>query len=391
MACNLSQAGIDYICHNFGDTNFCCVSNGLSWYYTTGGQDYPENGGTQIILGRFAMGLIDSLTMTNPPRGTFTKAQLDAANGSAVNIYDAQEINFHNDPGDTGGECTPAGQWCYIVSEGVADVYNVVSNPTAPDAGQQLWLGWSVKNNGTEPDDLWFKLTINEEVKWEYDFYFEPGESENWGWEIPDGFQEDATIKVEAGHWVGIPYSGGTKHLDDAETIIVPIGSSCSYPNGAHEDIICGDPVYGQDPTHQYTCNDGQWVDDGWTSGCDVSEPCISPDGIHGVTQCGDPAHGQNSDHHYTCNDGQWVDDGWTSECDVSEPCTNPDGSHNSTRCVGLDRYICHDGVWELDMENAPECAAAPPPEIPWTLIIAAGAGAGLLAAGVLLGRKKKK
>ena len=102
----LSLLGIQYICENFGDTSLCCVNTGLSWYYTVGGTDYPETGGTAQIVSRLASGLIDSLTMTNPPRGTFTQAQLNAANESPVTLLDAKEITYHDEPTED--------QWCFI-------------------------------------------------------------------------------------------------------------------------------------------------------------------------------------------------------------------------------------------------------------------------------------
>ena len=103
----LSQDGINYICLNFGDAiNHCCVSTGLSWYYTYGGTDYPETGGTAQIVSRLASGLVDSLTMTSPATGTFTQAQLNTANGSPVTLQDAQQIAAHDEPSE--------GQYCLV-------------------------------------------------------------------------------------------------------------------------------------------------------------------------------------------------------------------------------------------------------------------------------------
>ena len=101
----LTQNGIDYICQNFGDESECCVLTGLSWFYTLDAVDYPETGGTAQIVSRLASGLIDSLTMTNPARGAFTQAQLNAANGGTVTIQDAQSITAHDEVSE--------GQWCY--------------------------------------------------------------------------------------------------------------------------------------------------------------------------------------------------------------------------------------------------------------------------------------
>lgn len=105
----LSQNGIDYICQRFGDINLCCVKTGLSWYYTREGTNYNETGGTAQIISRLASGLIESLTMTSPDRGTFTQAELNAANGSPVTIQDAQEIAYHDEPTEV--------QWCYVAAE----------------------------------------------------------------------------------------------------------------------------------------------------------------------------------------------------------------------------------------------------------------------------------
>ena len=101
----LSQNGLNYICENFGDLNLCCVRTGLSWYYTLEETDYPETGGTAQIVARLASGLIESLTMTNPPRGTFTQAELNTANSGPVTLEDAQLIAEHD---DTSGD-----QWCF--------------------------------------------------------------------------------------------------------------------------------------------------------------------------------------------------------------------------------------------------------------------------------------
>ena len=101
----LSQNGLNYICENFGDINLCCVRTGLSWYYTLAGTNYDETGGTAQIISRLASGLIDSLTMTSPARGTFTQADLNTANSSPVTLEDARLIAEHDD--------TSADQWCF--------------------------------------------------------------------------------------------------------------------------------------------------------------------------------------------------------------------------------------------------------------------------------------
>jgi len=109
----LSELGKQYICQNFGDTSFCCVKTGLSWYYTVAGTNYNETGGTAQIVSRFASGLIASLTMTSPARGAFTKAELDAANGSTVTLQDAKEITYHDESTED--------QWCFIPCEAHTD------------------------------------------------------------------------------------------------------------------------------------------------------------------------------------------------------------------------------------------------------------------------------
>jgi len=101
----LTQNGIDFICQNFGSNDLCCVESGLVWTYYAEGENYPETGGTAQIVSRLASGLVDSLTMTNPARGTFTQADLNNANGSTVTLQDAQVIASHDTPAE--------GQYCY--------------------------------------------------------------------------------------------------------------------------------------------------------------------------------------------------------------------------------------------------------------------------------------
>ena len=102
----ITDLGKQYICLNFGDANFCCINTGLSWYYSLGGSNYNESGGTAQIVSRLASGLIDSLTMTNPARGTFTQAELNNVNGQAVTLQDAQIITQHDTPAED--------QWCFV-------------------------------------------------------------------------------------------------------------------------------------------------------------------------------------------------------------------------------------------------------------------------------------
>ena len=103
----ITDIGRQYICYNFGDASLCCVASGLNWYYTIGGTDYSETGGTAQVVSRLASGLVDSVTMTSPPNGNFTQAQLNTANGQTVTLQDCQTITQHDQPGD------PGGQWCF--------------------------------------------------------------------------------------------------------------------------------------------------------------------------------------------------------------------------------------------------------------------------------------
>jgi len=109
----LNTSGIQYICQNFGDGSQCCVKTGLSWYYTAGGENYNETGGTAQIVSRLASGLIDSLTMVNPARGTFTQTSLNTANGASVTLQDALVITSHDESAED--------QWCFIACEAHAD------------------------------------------------------------------------------------------------------------------------------------------------------------------------------------------------------------------------------------------------------------------------------
>ena len=125
----LSQNGIDYICQNFGDTNFCCIDDGLEWYYTVGGNDTHETGATAQIVGRLALGILDSLTMVNPSRGTFTTAALNNANGSSVSLTDAQQVAQHDTPAE--------GQWCY--SGGTPPTCSDFTNQSLCESNNCFW------------------------------------------------------------------------------------------------------------------------------------------------------------------------------------------------------------------------------------------------------------
>lgn len=166
----ISQNGINYICQSFGNTSFCCVRTGLSWYYTVGGVDYPETGGTAQIVSRLSLGLIDSLTMTNPARGTFTQTQLNNANGSAVSLSDAQTITQHDQPPN---------QWCAgasrvdhktdtktvtitVTLHGSCDVLNIVV-PSNVEINQPFDIAYDCINNGAT-DTCYGQALINDIV-----------------------------------------------------------------------------------------------------------------------------------------------------------------------------------------------------------------------------------
>ena len=115
----LTQNGIDYICQKFGDINECVVSGGLSWnYLDVEGTTHNETGATSSVVSRliFPM-LVVSLTMTNPPRGTFTYTGLRNANGGQdINLNDCIELDNHTEiSGD---------QWCYTPPTICEDILN---------------------------------------------------------------------------------------------------------------------------------------------------------------------------------------------------------------------------------------------------------------------------
>lgn len=91
----------------------------------------------------------------------------------------------------------------------------------------------------------------------------------------------------------------------------------CVNPIGWTNDIICGDPSYGQDPTHQYQCSNGAWVDLGYSENCDTKEACVNPSGSHNQIICGNPNYSQDPTHQYQCIDGIWTDLGYSSNCVV--------------------------------------------------------------------------
>ena len=135
----LSEMGKQYICQNFGDAGLCCTNTGLSWFYTVGGANTNETGGTAQIVSRLASGLIDSLTMVTPPRGTFTQAELNAANGVPVTFSDAQEITLHDEPTED--------QWCFIPCDTHTD-------QTTCESYGCYWYNGSCHTDAPTADDL---------------------------------------------------------------------------------------------------------------------------------------------------------------------------------------------------------------------------------------------
>jgi len=108
----LTNKGIRYICQYFGDVNHCCINAGLSWTYLgTDNVTYSESGGTSQIVARLVMtSLVQSLTMINPARGTFTYAQLKAANeNNDITLDDAKELLNHDEPAEV--------QWCLNLTD----------------------------------------------------------------------------------------------------------------------------------------------------------------------------------------------------------------------------------------------------------------------------------
>jgi len=127
----------------------------------------------------------------------------------------------------------------------------------------------------------------------------------------------------------------------------------CSNPAGSEGSKRCGDSNYGQDPTHMYQCSNGNWTDLGYDSSCDTQTGCSNPSGPEGQTICGNSSYGQDQTHLYKCVNGNWVDQGYDSSCDTQTGCTNPQGAEGSTTC-GLENYgqdpkhlyKCVSGAW---------------------------------------------
>ena len=139
----LTQNGIDYICQNFGNTDFCCINSGLSWYYTYQGIDYPETGATAQIVSRFTLGIIESLTMTSPARGTFTQADLNAANGAPVTLSDAREITYHDEPSED--------QWCYTEGPPPPSCSDYTNQADCISVGCYWWSDGTCRNTPEPP------------------------------------------------------------------------------------------------------------------------------------------------------------------------------------------------------------------------------------------------
>ena len=79
---SITTAGKDYIATNFGVGN-CFATSGLSWTAVgTDGSTASESGGTASIVGRLVnTAVYREIRITAPHTGTFTYAQLKAANG----------------------------------------------------------------------------------------------------------------------------------------------------------------------------------------------------------------------------------------------------------------------------------------------------------------------
>lgn len=105
----LTENGINYIAQKFGDINECVISQGLTWNYEDiEGTTHEETGGTSSAVSRLIFTqLVVSLTMIDPPRGTFTYNQLRAANnGQDITLSDCAELDNHD---ENSGD-----QWCYV-------------------------------------------------------------------------------------------------------------------------------------------------------------------------------------------------------------------------------------------------------------------------------------
>lgn len=254
-----TQSGIDFVCQNFGDTNQCCVEDGLTFSYieSSTGTEYQETGGTAQVVGRFTLGIIDSLTMINPDRGTFTPDELHNANGEGgvVTPTMAQEITAHDSPSED--------QWCY--SGGAEGCTNPTGYEGQTKCGNTAY--------GQDPTHLY---------------------------------------QCTDGSWTDQGYNQSCDQPSD-----------CTNPPAGDGQTICGDSNYGQDPTHRYQCNDGTWTDQGYDANCDAGPAdCTNPPGNDGQTICGNTNYGQDSTHRYRCNNGTWQDLGYDTMCDSSTtPC----------------------------------------------------------------------
>lgn len=158
------------------------------------------------------------------------------------------------------------------------------------------------------------------------DAYFEEGTENYWLWGAIEGEIDEYPRHADVFH--GWDHGGWWPLLDmlcfftwtECE---VPV---CTNPSGVENDIICGDPYYGQDPTHKYKCQDGVWVDQGYSADC--------------VEEC------------------------------------SPEGSR---KCVGTDLYECRGSKWVLIEVNSSECFDIMA-FLPWIIV-----GAGVVTGVVLV------
>lgn len=98
----ISEAGKKYIAQNFGVGN-CWVYSGLSWRaHGIDGTHVDGAGGTGSIVSRVISGAIERVELKTPRTGSFTKAQLTAANAGEVTLIDIRDVILANDGYPTG-------------------------------------------------------------------------------------------------------------------------------------------------------------------------------------------------------------------------------------------------------------------------------------------------
>lgn len=101
-----TQNGIDYICQNYGDANYCVYSHGLKFVYLdTDEKNFTLVGATRDIVWAITQGMLLEVTNSQGVKISDPATVLNEANGVTVTPDMAIELELHDE--------NSGNQWCY--------------------------------------------------------------------------------------------------------------------------------------------------------------------------------------------------------------------------------------------------------------------------------------